>query len=256
MENQKIVILGCGNVAGFFAEKLNQLSHTLLQVYHPNIQKAKAFAKAYHSEAISSISDINTNADLYLIAVKDNVIGNLAGAIPNTKGLVIHTSGSVNLEALHPHKRAAVFYPLQTFTKGIITANQNFPLLVESNHKADEEYLKELAENMGLQVYFINSTQRSEIHLAAVFAANFSNHCIKIGYDLMHRYHHDADMLLPLIKESINKLNYISPEQAQTGPAIRLDTFTIEKHLSMLQNEASLKKMYDLLTKNIQSKPL
>jgi predicted short-subunit dehydrogenase-like oxidoreductase (DUF2520 family) len=106
---------------------------------------------------------------------------------------------------------------------------------------------------MGMQVHFINSNQRTEIHLAAVFAANFANHCIKIGYDLMASKKHSPAMLLPLIKESINKLDYITPAKAQTGPAIRHDDITIEKHLHMLNDDDSLKLIYELLTKNIQS---
>jgi predicted short-subunit dehydrogenase-like oxidoreductase (DUF2520 family) len=147
----------------------------------------------------------------------------------------------------------AVFYPLQTFTKGIKTANQDFPLLIESKEKADENYLEQLAVKMGMKVHFINSNQRTEIHLAAVFAANFSTHCIKIGFDLMASNNHTPEMLLPLIKESIHKLNYISPAKAQTGPAVRHDDITIEKHLNMLNSDASLKLLYELLTKNIQS---
>lgn len=256
METQKIVILGCGNVATYFAERFMQLKHVIVQVYHPDLKKATSFAKAYHAQATANLSEINQTADLYFIAVKDSAIEVIAENISNLNGIVVHTSGAIKLEALKKHHRAAVFYPLQTFTKGIKTAHQQFPLLIESSVKSDEKYLEQLGLEMGLQLYFINSTQRTEIHLAAVFAANFANHCIKIGYDLMAAHHHAPEMLLPLIKESIYKLNYISPAQAQTGPAIRHDDVTIAKHLDMLNNEASLKLLYELLTKNIQSSNL
>ncbi len=256
METQKIVILGCGNVATYFAKRFMQLKHAIVQVYHPDLKKATSFATAYHAEATANLSEINQTADLYFIAVKDIAIESIAENISNVNGIVVHTSGAVKLEALRKHQRAAVFYPLQTFTKGIKTAHQQFPLLIESKEKSDEKYLEQLALEMGLQVHFINSTQRTEIHLAAVFAANFANHCIKIGYDLMAAQRHAPEMLLPLIKESIHKLNYISPAQAQTGPAIRHDDVTIAKHLDMLNNDASLKLLYELLTKNIQSSNL
>ncbi len=252
METQKIVILGCGNVASYFAERFVQLNHAIIQVYHPEILKAETFAKAYKARATSNLTEINQDADLYFIAVKDSAIESVSEGISNTKGIVVHTSGAIQLEALKKHTKAAVFYPLQTFTKGIKTINQNFPLLIESAVKSDEKYLAQLALDLGLQVHFINSDQRTEIHLAAVFAANFANHCIKIGYDLMANHQQSPEMLLPLIKESIHKLNYISPALAQTGPAIRHDKITIEKHLKMLDNDESLKLIYELLTKNIQ----
>jgi predicted short-subunit dehydrogenase-like oxidoreductase (DUF2520 family) len=253
METQKIVILGCGNVASYFADRFMQMNHIIIQVYHPELQKATSFVKPYQAQAIAQFSEINKEADLYFIAVKDSAIEALAVEMPNVKGIVVHTSGAIKLAALNMHARAAVFYPLQTFTKGIKTANQDFPLLIESKEKADENYLEQLAVKMGMKVHFINSNQRTEIHLAAVFAANFSNHCIKIGFDLMASNNHTPEMLLPLIKESIHKLNYISPAKAQTGPAVRHDDITIEKHLNMLNNDASLKLLYELLTKNIQS---
>jgi predicted short-subunit dehydrogenase-like oxidoreductase (DUF2520 family) len=253
METQKIVILGCGNVASYFADRFMLMNHTIIQVYHPDLQKAAAFAKPYQAQSIAILSEINKDVDMYFIAVKDSAIEAIADEISKVKGIVVHTSGAVKIDALNKHARAAVFYPLQTFTKGIKTANQDFPLLIESKEKADEKYLEQLGVSMGLQVHFINSNQRTEIHLAAVFAANFSNHCIKIAFDLMASDHHTPEMLLPLIKESIHKLNYITPAKAQTGPAIRHDDVTIEKHLNMLNNDASLKLLYELLTKNIQA---
>ncbi len=253
MKTQSVVIFGCGNVASYFAERFKELGFTILQVYHPDIQKAEAFAVSYQAIAIDDIKKVNQQADIYFIAVKDSVIENIAVQLPITSGIVLHTSGAIKLEVLNKHKRAAVFYPLQTFTKGIKTVNKDFPLLIESAAKSDESYLEQLAVKMGMQVHFINSNQRTEIHLAAVFAANFANHCIKIGYDLMASKNHPPEMLLPLIKESIYKLNYITPAEAQTGPAIRHDDVTIEKHLQLLNNNTSLKLLYELLTKNIQS---
>jgi len=253
METQKVIIFGCGNVASYFAERFKQLEFDIIQVYHPDIQKANNFAASFGSEAIVDFSAVNTVADIYFIAVKDSVIESIASQIPITHGIVLHTSGAVKLDVLNKHARAAVFYPLQTFTKGIKTVNQDFPLLLESKAKSDENYLAQLAIKMGLKVHFMDSHQRTEIHLAAVFAANFTNHCIKIGYDLMASKNHMPAMLLPLIKESINKLNYITPAKGQTGPAIRHDEVTIEKHLALLNNDSALKLIYQLLTNHIQT---
>lgn len=253
MKIQQIVIFGCGNVATYFAERFTQLNHTIIQVYHPEASKAGAFASVYGAESINDLSLVNQQADIYFIAVKDSFIETIANHLSISNGIVMHTSGAVPLEVMSNHARAAVFYPLQTFTKGIQTANHNFPVLIESKQKEDELYLSSLAELMGNTVHFMHSEQRKEVHLAAVFAANFANHCIKIGYDLMQQNNHEAAMLLPLIRESIHKLNFISPGKAQTGPAIRHDDITIEKHISMLNNDATLKSLYSLITSHIQT---
>jgi RecB family endonuclease NucS len=42
----------------------------------------------------------------------------------------------------------------------------------------------------------------------------------------------------------------LSPSEAQTGPAIRNDTQTIERHLSFLTNENQV-KIYKILTQSI-----
>lgn len=255
MKTQKVVIFGCGNVAGYFAEKFVQHHHQIIQVYHPELQKATNFAEPFQSQGISDINKVSIDADLYFIAVKDDAIAEIANQIPSNDGIVVHTSGSIQLNVLNKHPKSAVFYPLQTFTKGIKTANQDFPLLIECTNNTDQAYLEEFAKQLGLSAHYMSSQQRTEIHLAAVFAANFSNHCIKIAYDLMQTHGHESTMLFPLIKESIYKLNFINPSQAQTGPAIRHDELTIEKHLNMLNNDSKLKLIYEIMSKHIQSNP-
>ena len=121
METQKIVIFGCGNVANYFAEKFMLLNHNIIQVYHPDHKKSEDFAKICDAEAINNFLDIDVHADLYFISVKDDAIAEIASKIHTNKGLVAHTSGSVKLDVLNKHVRSAVFYPLQTFTKGIKT---------------------------------------------------------------------------------------------------------------------------------------
>lgn len=255
MKSLKVVIFGCGNVAGYFAEKFVQNNHHIIQVFHPELTKAHKFAFHFKSLGINDITQVNTHADLYFIAVKDDAIAEIANQLPACEGMVLHTSGSIELNVLSKHNKSAVFYPLQTFTKGINMANQNFPLLIECMDKKDQVFLEEIAKQFGLSAHYMSSQQRTEIHLAAVFAANFSNHCIKIAYDLMKSHGHESNLLFPLIKESIHKLNFISPSQAQTGPAIRKDEVTIEKHLNMLNNDTNLKLIYELMSKHIQLNP-
>lgn len=252
MEQQNIVVIGCGNVASYFAHTFHSIGHCIVQIFHPNIEKAKALADLYQAEPVCDTDKINPHANLYIIAVKDNAIIEVAHKLPNTQGIIVHTSGSVGIDVLNKHHRKAVFYPLQSFTKKIVLSNRNFPILIESYNQNDIEYLTKLGKDLGNEVIFMNSQERSRVHLAAVFAANFTNHCIKMAYDIMIKNNHQPEMLLPLIKEIINKLNYISPQQAQTGPAVRNDYAVIEKHLQMLKGDQEIQHIYQVLTQHIQ----
>jgi predicted short-subunit dehydrogenase-like oxidoreductase (DUF2520 family) len=252
MKSLNIVIAGCGNVAGHFAERFTQHGHQLVQVYHPDNIKASAFAARFKTKCVCNMNEIFAAADVYLIAVKDQAIANIANQLKTEHGIVMHTSGSVEAKVLIKHERYAVFYPLQTFTAGIETSEQEFPLLIECGQKQDESLLTELAASIGLKPFLMNSKQRAEVHLAAVFACNFVNHFIAIAFDLMQSKNYPTNLLMPLIKESIHKLSYISPQQAQTGPAVRHDDLVIEKHIHMLQDDIALKNLYQLITKHIQ----
>ena len=188
-------------------------------------------------------------ADITIIAVSDDAIAEVSSKIKNT--FVVHTSGACSINELKNTTNKGVFYMLQTFSKDKKVDFNEVPFCLEAENKKDEEQLKELANLIGEKIYSINSEQRKALHVAAVFVNNFTNYMYNIGSDICKEQQVPFDILLPLIKETASKIETLSPEKAQTGPAIRKDKTTIKNHLDLLNKEQQ--KIYKLITKSIQN---
>lgn len=188
-------------------------------------------------------------ADITIIAVSDDAIAEVSSKINNT--FVVHTSGSVAMADLKNNTKKGVFYMLQTFSKGKKVNFLEVPFCLEAEKESDYQLLEKLAKLIGTKIYPINSAQRKTIHVAAVFVNNFTNLMYKIGNDICTENKVPFEILQPLIEETVLKIKTISPEKAQTGPAIRNDQKTIKNHLDLLNKEQQ--KIYTILTKSIQN---
>ncbi|QMU64471.1 MAG: DUF2520 domain-containing protein [Flavobacteriaceae bacterium] len=210
------------------------------------------FSTANHVKVIHiSPRDLSAlkEIDITFIAVPDNVIGKISSQIKNS--FVVHTSGSVNVSDLKNSGRKGVFYPLQTFTKGKAVDFSDVPICVEAENHQDLILLEKLAKIISNRIYHIHSEQRKYIHIAAVFVNNFVNHLYTIAHDICKEHEIPYDMLRPLIKETADKINKLSPAEAQTGPAKRNDIFTIQNHLNLLNRHQQ--EIYTKLTASIQN---
>lgn len=243
-----ICIIGSGNVAQHLIAAFdNSEAAELVQVF------AREKSKVAHLVSGEKITDDLKNlvdADLYIISVTDGAIKEVSAELPFSGKLVAHTSGSVSIDAIDPKNRRAVFYPLQTFTKNKPVNFKEIPICIEAINEADYALLTKAASAISGTVQTIDSAQRKALHLAAVFVCNFVNHLYAIGNDICRENQLDFDLLKPLIAETANKIRLLSPEQAQTGPAVRNDTETIDAHLSFLKDEER-KKLYETLTQSI-----
>jgi predicted short-subunit dehydrogenase-like oxidoreductase (DUF2520 family) len=186
-------------------------------------------------------------ADVTIIAVADDAIAKVSSKIGNS--FVVHTSGSASLDSLKNKTRKGVFYMLQTFSKDKEVAFSEIPFCLEAATKNDYLLLEKLAKSIGKKIYAINSEQRKSLHVAAVFVNNFTNHMYKIGNDICEKNKVPFVILQPLIKETAAKIAILSPEKAQTGPAVRNDKKTIINHLDLLSKKEQ--KIYKTLTKSI-----
>lgn len=244
----KVVVLGSGNVAHHLISVFKSTEGIdLVQVYarHP-----EALAKLLPGEKITSkISDL-AMADLYIIAVSDGAINEIIPHLPFTERLVAHTSGSMPLQKDNG-QRNGVFYPLQTFSKNKTIDFKSAPICLEAENEQDFVILKQLADAVSDNVYQIDSVQRRALHVAAVFCNNFTNHLYTVGSEICKENKIPFDILKPLIQETTDKIMYLSPLQAQTGPAIRGDETTINAHLDFLKDD-TMKSIYELLTQSIQ----
>lgn len=246
----EIVVLGSGNVAthlfkAFSASEGIQIK----QVYNHSATSLGFFQD--QTEVTTEISGI-AEADVYLLALKDDVIPEIAEKLKHKSGLIVHTSGSVALDALPGCARRGVFYPLQTFSKDNEVNYSEIPFCLEANTSEDLQLLKDLSEKISGKYYEISSQQRKKLHLSAVFVCNFVNHLYAVGEQICQKSEIPFEILKPLINETANKVQLASPAKVQTGPAIRNDQTTLNAHMELLESSEN-RKIYEILTSAIQT---
>ena len=246
----KVVLIGSGNVAHHLIQafaKSNEID--VIQVF---ARQKKIIIPLLDSNKIITNSNDLAQADLYIIAVSDDAISKVSAQLPFENRLVVHTSGSVALDALDKKNRKGSFYPLQTFSKKAEVDFSQIPIFLESENETDFELLEKVAKIISNKVYKINSEQRKALHVSAVFVNNFVNHLYQIGNEICVENKVPFEVLKPLILETANKVMTLSPNEAQTGPAIRNDKQTIASHLDFLLDE-NQKNIYKTLTQSIQN---
>ncbi|MDO4757747.1 MAG: DUF2520 domain-containing protein [Rikenellaceae bacterium] len=250
----KIVLIGSGNVAESMAQAIVACPKLkLLQLYARNAERAEAIARIAGCTYTSDEKWFNRSADLYLIAVSDRAVEEVATTLPvPPKAIVAHTAGSVSLEALKKYPRRGIFYPFQGFSVGRKIDFRQVPLFLEA---ADEEVmatLKEAASALSEQVFEADSERRKRIHLAGVICNNFVNELYASAADLMAAEGLPYAVLKPLIEETAAKaVATTHPALVQTGPAKRGDTQTQEGHLALLEEDETLHRIYELMSQKI-----
>ncbi|WP_036384423.1 Rossmann-like and DUF2520 domain-containing protein [Muricauda sp. MAR_2010_75] len=243
-----IVILGTGNIAKHLVGALSKAKEVrLAQVVGRNQEQLLWFSGfAPISTDFGAIMD----ADVYLIAVKDDAIVEVSKHLSDKKGIVAHTSGAAEMDSL-PMENRGVFYPLQSFTEGRPLDFKSIPFCIEAHRKQSAEILKALASRLSDNVYDIDSQQRKKLHLAAMFVSNFSNYLYGVGEKLCLEEGLPFDLLKPLIRETAEKVQVMPPKEAQTGPARRGDQKTMQAHLSLLKDEKQI-ELYKLFSEAIK----
>ena len=247
-----IVIVGAGNVAWHLAKELQKKEQKIIQVYNRSVEPAISLSHRLKCDFTTRIEDINQKADLYILTVKDSIIEEVSELINIKNKLIVHTSGAVEQDVIK-HKRRGVFYPLQTFSKEKKLNFKNIPFCIEASTSEDYSTLMRLATLLSPKVYNIDSNQRKVLHVAAVFACNFSNYMYMISDEILSDNNIPLDILYPLIKETATKITKHKPKDVQTGPAVREDKSVIEEHLNFLKNGKNY-DIYKLLSKNIIDK--
>ncbi|WP_422103928.1 Rossmann-like and DUF2520 domain-containing protein [Winogradskyella sp.] len=244
-----VVLLGAGNVAIHLYKAFKSSDAvTLIQWYNRSYSAISSYANAV--ETTDDLSQIKA-ADIYILAISDDSITKLSKDLPFENRLVAHTSGSVSIHDLDKKNQRAVFYPVQTFSKGADLDFSAIPICIEVTEKSNLQFMKGLAEALGCTPYRITTEQRQTIHLSAVFVNNFTNQLYRIAHEISDAKSINFDILKPLILETAKKVQDMSPYMAQTGPAKRNDKKTIRRHLKQIENEAH-KAIYELLTASIK----
>lgn len=249
-----VVIIGTGNVAWFMAKWLHYHKHQVLQVAGRNLPEAQALANLVQADATSNFSNLS-QADVYILAIADTNIAEVANQIKLSSGLLLHTAGSVSIDVLVQSSAACgVMWPMQSIHKNtpLTTA---VPLMIEANNPIAMFTLRALANSLSQQVQEANQLQRQQLHVAAVMANNFVNFWYVLANDFCKKQQLDFQLLLPLIQQSAMRLKEQLPHATQTGPAIRGDEATIQQHLLLLSNQPEIKALYSQMSTAIQQYP-
>ena len=245
---QTITLIGAGNLSVQLGKALHRSGFDVLQVYSRTADSAKSLAYAISADWTTDLQKVDLSADLIIIAVKDDAIETVLSQLLRTDKPIVHTSGSIPMNLLAKYTSSyGVFYPLQTFSK---TRDVNFadiPICLEASSDVVMAELKTFATKLSRHIEEVNSEKRRFLHLAAVFACNFVNHCYFLGGNVLEEEGLMFDLLKPLIRETAGKVVDMSPFDAQTGPAKRYDISIIEKHLELLED----KDVYQIMTESI-----
>jgi predicted short-subunit dehydrogenase-like oxidoreductase (DUF2520 family) len=247
---KRISIIGTGNVAWQLGKALQQAGYQIVSVWGRQPSNALSLANELNAEVATSLMEC-TKANCIILAITDSAIAQVANQIPAGDFMIVHTSGMVRLEELQKHKHCGVFYPLQSLNKGIPTTFNHIPVLIEASSPELLNELKVCANQISTKVFEISSDERQYVHLAAVFANNFTNHLLGISHDIMQRNGIDSSILQSLITETFTKALANHPFDVQTGPAKRGDMITVSKHIDLLRQFTEYRQIYEVMSNSI-----
>ncbi len=251
-----IVIIGTGNTAAVLGRKLKKAGHRIVQVAGRRMASAKFLADEWEADATDTWPSISTGADLYLIAVADGAIATVAAALPLAGQTIVHTAASVSVHVLRDKTaNYGVLYPLQSLKKEAVQLPA-IPFLIDASNDKTKSLLRALAQSIGTEVAEADDVTRVKTHLAAVVVNNFTNHLYSLAEQYCHGEGLSFSLLLPLIAETVSRMGDLSPSRLQTGPAVRGDVATVEKHLALLDQHPPLQALYRQLSESIRQASL
>lgn len=249
----KIVLIGAGNLATHLGKALHAAGHDMVQVFSRTMQSAETLASLLDAEPLTDMAQVRDDADVYIFSVKDSALEQLVSQLcGGEKKVLLHTAGSMPMsvfrgKALH----YGVLYPMQTFSKQREVDFSIIPCFIEANDEFALKQIEGLAGQISHRVYQLSSEDRKYLHLSAVFACNFANHCYAASQELLQQHGIPFDVMLPLIDETAAKVHGMTPKEAQTGPAVRYDENVIGKQIRLLENQPYFQKIYDCMSKSI-----
>ena len=244
-------MIGSGNVATVLGRKIMASGHRIVQVFSRHEARAITLSKEFNCGYTSSWASLETDADLYIAALTDGALEEMTGRVFMDRKLIVHTAGAVSKDVLKPVSRNyGVLYPLQSLNLEIKLVPE-IPLLIDGNTADDLTLIFDFAKSISEKVHVTDDATRTKLHVAAVFVNNFTNHLYALAEEYCQQEHLDFSFLVPLIRETAARLQHSSPRFLQTGPAVRGDYLTIQKHLSMLEEVPALRDLYEAVTKSI-----
>ncbi|MBR6868166.1 MAG: DUF2520 domain-containing protein [Prevotella sp.] len=246
----KIVIIGSGNLATQLSLALQKAGKDIVQVYSRSEEHARTLAEKIGCDFTTDVEDINRQADIYIVSIKDDAISEMAATLAGVS-MILHTAGSIPMDVFSGHaQHYGVLYPMQTFSKNRQVDFREIPCFIEASDEATLTAVRSLAESISSHVVDCDSERRKKMHLAAVLACNLANHCYRLAERVVEAEHIDFRLFQPLIMETARKVATMSPRDAQTGPMVRYDQRVMDMQIQMLPDERT-RDIYRLMADSI-----
>jgi predicted short-subunit dehydrogenase-like oxidoreductase (DUF2520 family) len=249
----KIAFIGSGNVATFYSKKFAAAGHEILQIMSSTLSHAQELAKEFGCEAIHDLTRLTQQADVYILAMNDNSVKRYNDLLHIPNKTVIHTAGSIALNELsNISQHVSCIWCLYSIKKESLPTRTDIPVFINSTTSQGETVAKELASAISTAVNTMDDEKKLNLHLAAVLVNNYTNHLAAVAANVLNTKQIPFHYLLPILQQTVEKLDVQSPLHAQTGPALRRDTVIMEKHVALLENHPEWQALYRALAESIQ----
>lgn len=253
----EVSFIGSGNLAWHLAPALDNTDFAVREVYSRNSRHAEALLqRLYDANLKTSLDFSDSSSRIFVLAVTDDALASVVQEIRlPADAILVHTSGSQPLRLLaEASSHTGVFYLLQTFTREKKVDMRDVPIFIESSDRHTASILSRMGRAISNSVHAIDSSQRLALHVAAVFASNFTNHMLRLSKNILRHHKMDFEWMKPLIAETVNKSLALGPEAAQTGPARRGDLEILDRHFEFLQDDPELAELYRVVSQHIVDK--
>jgi predicted short-subunit dehydrogenase-like oxidoreductase (DUF2520 family) len=248
-------IIGSGRMATYLVHAFSMAEMTPQVLVSRNAESGKKLSDRYNMPLYDTIESVSQPIDIWFLAVPDDAIAAVAVKMSTafSDAILVHCSGAFDTSQIASfHSGSACFYPLQTFSGDIPADLDGIPILISASDDHISEVLTQLAQKISQQVFTIGDSDRLVVHLAAVFANNFTNLMLRFSEDILESRELTFGLLFRLLQETVDKAKRIGPDAAQTGPAQRGDLNTLARHREWLASrQPQLLTMYDLCTEFI-----
>ncbi len=247
-----VTIIGSGNVATVMGKVLTEKGHTIAEVYSRDAMHAADLAKQLQAKAVTDSKLLDRTSDVYIIAVADNALAEIASQLSLQNKLVIHTAGSVSKEILKTvSDRYGVLWPMKMIRKPMNTL-EPVTIVVDGNSESVTSELEKFARLFSTTITRADDAMRSKMHMLAAILSNFTNHLYHLAADYCEAEHIDFSVFYPIIEETVQQIHGAHPRNVQAGPAFRGDGLTIDKHVEILAKYPQIRKVYEAMTESIQ----
>ena len=252
----RIVFIGAGRLATNLALALTKAGHDVVQVYSRTQESASELAGRLGTGVMATcqLNEVVRDADVYIVAVKDAVLASLIPELckGREEAVFLHTAGSMPMALFEGYARHyGVFYPMQSFSKERLVDFRQLPIFIEGCDERTLTVAGSLAHSVSQEVRTLSSEDRRYLHLAAVFACNFTNHCYALAAQVLERHGLPFNVMLPLIDETAEKVHQMAPIKAQTGPAVRYDVNVIRAQMELLAEMPEAQRIYEQMSESI-----